>query len=177
MGAIAEQKPVKLIASIFFKDKKNLKPVEDRLRSLYGEIGVNEKMIPFDFTDYYYEEFGKPLIRKLICFNDIVDLENVPEIKIETNKIEDTMKINGKRSVNIDPGYITEAKLVLLTTKDYSHRIYIGNNIFAENTLYFQGDTFRSWPWTYPDYASSEMISYFNDIREVYMKDIHKNVH
>ena len=96
--------------------------------------------------------------------------EKAAEIKLITNRIEDRFRKDRKRTVNIDPGYVTEAKLVLLTTKDYTHRVYIGKRIFAESTLFFQDGTFKSWPWTYPDYASAEMVSYFNQVRELYMQ-------
>ena len=86
--------------------------------------------------------------------------------------MEDRSRSNGARTVNIDPGYITEAKLVLLTAKDFSHRIYQKDGIFAESTLFFQDHSFRPWPWTYPDYASAEMVEYFNQVRELYMADI-----
>jgi hypothetical protein len=72
------------------------------------------------------------------------------------------------RSVNIDPGYLDLAKLVLFSTKDYTHRIHVGKGIFAEVTLYFQDDSFNAWPWTYPDYKTKEYIGIFNTIRGIY---------
>ncbi len=172
MGVPLEQKPVKLVASIIFRDGELLKYAEKRLKALYGPAEQLSKSTSFDYTDYYYPEMGKPLKRKLICFKNLVNKEALNRIKLNTNKIENRTGVNGKRRVNIDPGYVTEAKLVLLTTKDYTHRIYLGRRIFAESTLFYQDGSFRPWPWTYPDYGSDGLIAYFNDVREIYIKNI-----
>lgn len=177
MGVILEQKPVKLITSIIFKEGDFLRSAEEELIKRYGVFEACEKTLPFDFTDYYDGEFGGPLMRKLRCFKDLVEHENIPAIKKHTNQIEDMLRVDNKRTVNVDPGYITEAKLVLLSTKDYIHRMYVGKNIFAEITLYFQDNKFNPWPWTYPDYASQDMLSYFKEVREMYMLDIRCKKH
>ncbi|MBD3425948.1 MAG: DUF4416 family protein [Candidatus Omnitrophica bacterium] len=171
MGVIVDQKPVKLIASIICREGESTSWVESSLVDEFGFLEGLTRKLPFDFTDYYQKEFGKPLERRFICFKRPVGLEKMPLVKIAANRIEDGFRQDGKRRFNIDPGYVTEAKLVLLTTKDYSHRIHIGNNIFAESTLHYQGGTFKSWPWTYPDYASKESIAYFNEVRELYALD------
>jgi len=170
MGKIFKQKKVKLVASIIFREDNMREKAEGKLRRLYGATEPLEKELPFDYTDYYSGEMGTSLKRKLICFKKLISKENVSKTKIRTNGIEGLFSREGKRTVNIDPGYITEAKLVLLTTKDYTHRIYVGKQIFAESTLYFCDGVFRSWPWTYPDYASEEMKSYFNDVRRLFIK-------
>ena len=174
MGSYITIKPVKLIASIIFKDDDLLPCVEEELESMSGCTESTTGIIPFDFTDYYHPEMGQPLKRKMVCFKELVDPENIALIKVKTNEIEDKFSVDGLRKVNIDPGYVTEAKLVLLTTKDYMHRIYLSDKIFAEITLYYQDGRFKAWPWTYPDYASEELISYFEGVRGTYMENINK---
>ncbi len=171
MGVLSEQRPVKLVSSIIFKEDKHLEEAERKLKRTYGQTESIERWLPFDKTDYYYEELGRPLRRKFICFKKLVKKDKIYKIKLVTNRIEDRLRRRGKRLVNIDPGYVTEAKLVLLTTKDYTHRVYVAGRIFAESTLFYQEDTFKPWPWTYPDYASAEAVAYFNEIRQLYMKD------
>lgn len=58
--------------------------------------------------------------------------------------------------VNIDIGFLTLENFVLATTKNYSHRIFIGQNIFADLTYHFHQGEFRSLPWTYPDYLDDQ---------------------
>ena len=51
------------------------------------------------------------------------------EIKLETNRWEEEYAARGRapepRPLNLDPGYLTPAKLVLASTKDFAHRIYL----------------------------------------------------
>ena len=171
MGVLEQQKPVKLFSSVIFQKQELAEKAIKELVNLYGELEDKELSAPFDYTDYYEEEMGKPLFRRLICFKNLIKKGGIAMVKHETNRIEEEFMVDGKRTVNLDPGYITEAKVVLLTTKDYTHRIYIGDKIFAESTLFFKDGSFASWPWTYPDYASQELKGYFNEARDLYMKN------
>jgi len=165
MGFLIGQKPVKLVVSIIYKDQEFLEHAESKLKKIYGGSELLEKILPFNYTKYYEKEFGTSLERKLICFKKLLNSDKIPGIKLKTNKIENSLSVKGKRTVNIDPGYITEAKLVLLTTKDYAHRVYLSGGIFAESALFFRNNTFNPWPWTYPDYRSKEVIDYCNKVR------------
>ncbi len=172
MGGLSARQPVKLISSLIFKDEEKLSRAEKSLVKIFGPVENDSTVFPFTYTDYYTKEFGPDLKRKIMTFRRLIMPDKAAEHKILTNKIEDKLRVNGKRTVNIDPGYITEAKLVLLTTKDYTHRIYVGKRIFAEVTLYYQDGSFRAWPWTYPDYASRELIAHFNGVRDGYLKEM-----
>jgi hypothetical protein len=174
MGKPSSHKPVKLVCSIIYRQEKDLKRAEGELLPVFGQIEPIVKTIDFDFTDYYCSEMGRPLERKLLCFKALVPVEGIQKVKLATNRIEERLGAEGKRTVNIDPGYLTEAKLVLLTTKDYNHRIYIGDGIFAESTLFYMDRAFCCWPWTYPDYASAGIRGYFESVRERYMVDVKK---
>ncbi len=172
MGETQEQAPVKLLASVIYRENEFLEYAEEALIKTFGAVGQLEEIYPFEFTDYYENEFGKELKRKILCFEKLVELENISDVKLRTNKMEMETCLDGKRRANIDPGYLTEAKLALLTTKDFMHRIYLGQGIFAENTLFYRNGSFCAYPWTYPDYAASDLISYFNKLREIYRKDL-----
>ncbi|KJJ83973.1 GTP-binding protein [Candidatus Omnitrophus magneticus] len=172
MGTLRKHKPVKLFVGLIFQNQHFADLAREELISLYGPIEEFSISFPFIQTDYYNEEFGLHLIRSFICFKNLSPAEDLWKIKIASNQIEEKFSDSGKRVINIDPGYITPAKLLLFTTKDYSHRVYIGNGIFTEVTLYFQKGSFKAWPWTYPDYAIEEVIKYFNTIRGIYMKSI-----
>ena len=171
MVKATRQKTVKLIASLIYRDSYMLDRAEKGLQRIYGPIETLEKTLSFDYTDYYFPEFGEPLWRKMICFRKVLSVENIFKVKLVTNALEDRLRERGKRTVNIDPGYVNDAKLVLFTTKDYVHRIHVGKSIFAESTLYFKEGSFQAWPWSYRDYASEEMLEYFNTVRSIYMKD------
>jgi hypothetical protein len=83
--------------------------------------------------------------------------------------MENHWRRNGRRRVNIDPGYVADMKLVLATTKDAAQRVHLGRGIYAEATLHFVSGCFQAQPHTYPDYAADEAIAFFNEVRARYM--------
>jgi hypothetical protein len=89
-----------------------------------------------------------------------------------TNDLEHEHSSNGKRVVNIDPGYLLHERFVLATGKNYSHRIYIGKGIYADLTLIYAKGGFKPLPWTYPDYASEIIITFLEQVRKKYTIDL-----
>jgi len=174
MGKIAPNKPVKLTIGFIFKDKQAFNKARLTLIKRFGTIDFESRVIPFTLTDYYREEFGNGLSKVFISFNKLVFPQQIVKIKILTNNIERKLTLAGRRLVNIDPGYLDLAKLVLASTKDYVHRIYLDRGIYAETTLFYQGRSFQGWQWTYPDFRTSEYINVFNHIRELYAQQSKK---
>ncbi len=168
MGEIKIPEPVKLICSIFAGQVKLLDEAQGVLEWIFGPIDYLSDLLPFDHTRYYEPEFGPGLMRRILAFERLIDPGALADIKRTTNNLELRWEMNGRRQVNIDPGYICLGKLVLASTKDHSHRIYLRDGIYAEVTLRFQGGRFQPWEWTYPDYASPAYCTMFERIREIY---------
>jgi hypothetical protein len=172
MGQIKEPKPVKLISSLFTADLELLQVARNKLSEIFGPADYESDLLPFDHTSYYAAEFGEELMRKIVAFAELVDPGRLAEIKRLTNDMEMGWAKEGKRRINLDPGYVSLAKLVLATTKNHGHRIYLGQGIYGEVTLRYRNKTFRPWEWTYPDYASPPYIVIFNYIRELYLAQL-----
>jgi len=177
MGEIRKHPPVKLIIGMMTPDPELFSSVEEILTQRFGVMDFCSNIMPFNFTDYYIKEMGENLLRKFISFEKFIQPEDIVEIKHFTNEVEKEFLADGtnKRRINLDPGYITAAKLILATTKDNIHRIYLHDGIFAEITLRVEGKTFRPWQWTYPDYQSEEYINLFNQIRQIYLQQLRSN--
>jgi len=175
MGRIKKQPPVKLITGFIFKDGEYFCKAKQGLRKSFGEIDFESQEIPFNHTDYYQKEFGHSLKRKFISFKRLITPQSIVETKIITNRIEVRLSKDSLRRINIDPGYIDMAKLVLASTKDFRHRIYLNKGIFAEIALFYQNKSFRPWEWSYPDYRTQEYFEIFNQIRKIYASQI-KNI-
>ncbi len=158
--------------SIIFKEKKILNAVMQELSSIFGQMDFASEILPFNFTDYYCKEMGKPLKRQFISFLKLISPETLPEIKHETNKVELKYSKDEKRQANIDPGYITAERLVLATGKNFTHRIYLRDGVYADLTLIYQNKDFRPLSWTYPDYASPGIREIFKQIREKYLSQL-----
>lgn len=175
MGKIIRSKPVKLVTGFIFKDELAFAQAKCRLLRRFGDVDFQSPVLSFNLTSYYKDEMGDGLKRVFISFKRLILPEDLPRIKVLTNKIESKLSQAGKRRVNIDPGYLDLPKLILASTKDYAHRIYLNKGIYAELTLTFQGKSFAPWQWTYPDYRSNEYIAIFNQIRELFSEQIKKD--
>jgi len=167
MGKITKPQAAKLIMSIFTQDVTLLKKTENILSRHFGTIDFHSGVIDFSQTQYYEEEFGKNLKREFISFKKLIKSENLWKAKILTNKIEERFAKNHKRRVNIDPGYLTQANLILASTKMFFHRIHMNKGIYQEVTMIYQDKTFKPLAWTYPDYQSKESIEIFTKIRNI----------
>jgi len=174
MGRIKRHPPVKLIIGFIFKEESVFQKATVLLKKRFGKIDFESQILPFTHTDYYAREFGKNLKRRFISFEKLVLPEDLPKIKIATNKIEQRLSSGTSRLINIDPGYLDLAKLILASTKDYKHRMYLNRGIYAEVTLFYQEKTFNPWEWTYPDYKTNEYIAIFNHIRGIYAEQVAK---
>jgi len=170
MGIVYPHHPVKLVIGLIGKEALFGK-AESLLSKKFGKTDFASKIIDFTFTDYYAQEMGECLQRQFLSFAHPIKPTELARIKLYTNRLEKTkFSERGKRALNIDPGYLTLSKLVLATTKDHQHRIYLGNGIFAEVTLRFRGKSFAKWEWTYPDYYTQDYIRIFNHIRNNLIK-------
>jgi len=168
----------KLVVSVFMKDKGLFDPIFHSLEKICGPVDMMSKWLDFDFTDYYYKEMGEPLFRRLVAFKTLIDQEDLSSIKLKTNEIEkehiDPTQIDkAMRRVNIDPGYLLPSRFILATGKDYSHRIYIGKQIYADLTLMYTKQGFKTLEWTYPDYASESVFRFLGQVRQKYVLDLH----
>jgi hypothetical protein len=160
---------VKLIVSLFSGEKDALGDALQALSEKYGQVDFISAPAPFAYTDYYTKEFGGSLIRRLIAFQRLIRPDSLPDIKLWTNSLECRLSAEGRRKVNVDPGYLAKPHLILATGKGYSHRPYLRDGIYADLTLVYRNKAFHTLPWTYPDYADREMIGMLTRIREKYI--------
>lgn len=176
MGEIREVKSVLYFASIIYRMENAFKEGLANLLETLGETEEITEEMEFSHTDYYKDEMGENLKRRLLLFKSLRKREELPNIKIKTNEIEKRLSNRGNRTVNIDPGYITLENVILATTKNYTHRIYLGGGIYGDLTLIFKGGTYRPLEWTYPDYASQQIISIFNKWRTILKDSLRKEM-
>ena len=165
-------RPAKLVIGFFLKEKKIGGGVIKALVEKFGPIDMASSWFPFDFTTYYHDETGIPLFRRLFGFKKLIQQQDLAQIKVTTNSLEQQYASGGKRPVNIDPGYLLHERFVLATGKNYSHRIYIGKGIYADLTLIYAHGRFEPLPWTYPDYASKNIIDFLEKGRKKYGVDV-----
>ena len=168
MGKANQPAPVKLVVGMFSGNEALLGVARSHLEERFGPTDYQSHTLPFDHTDYYTPEFGPGLLREFTAFRDLIDPGALADVKLDTNALEQELAQFGKRRINLDPGYVSLSKLVLATTKDHGHRVYLDKGIYAEITLRFKDKRFRPWEWTYPDYRTPEYLRIVEEIRGIY---------
>ena len=175
MLTLSKPKKCKLIFAFIYSSEELYKKAKNSIIKRLGKIDFESPILEFKFTDYYKEEMGSNLKRRFISLKKLIDPQKIVEIKLFSIRLEKKLAILNKRRVNIDPGYLNEAKLVLSTTKDFSHRIYLGRKIFAEVTLIYRNKDFQDLPWTFPDYRTKTYKDILKKIRHIYREQTRKS--
>lgn len=170
MGDVISQRPVLLIAAVFSRHVAALDWARARFAAARGPIALESPHFEHRETTYYEKSMGPDLRKMFLASETLIDPGALPDLKLEANRWEeeyrDSHSHDEARPLNIDPGYITEAKLVLASTKDRDHRIYLAHGIFAEVTLHFARGIWQTRPWTYPDYQRADYHEFFTRCRE-----------
>lgn len=169
MGDISQHKPVLLIAAVTSRHDVAFEWAAARATEAWGPIVKRSPIFDFTETDYYAATMGEDLRKQFLAFENLFAPEQIADTKHRSNDWESEFKSRfdfpEQRPINIDPGYVSEAKLVLVTTKDRDHRIYLRDGIFAEVTLHFRGRQWTHQRWTYPDYQRADFQEFFTECR------------
>jgi B12-binding domain/radical SAM domain protein len=172
----AKPKRVKIFCGLIGRDE-SIRDVLEHLIGEFGEVDCETDVREFDSTEYYAEEMGCGLKRKWIGFAPLRERGYLARAKHLCVELELKLASDGNRTINIDPGYVDDAQVVLATTKNFAHRLYIGMGYYAEPTLiYVKGERgYRPLEWTYPDYKTVRALRFFRDARCEYLRQVKQN--
>jgi len=170
--------PVKLVCGVIASSDLFFDLAIRRLEELFGPADARGPRCAFDLTDYYENQMGPGLSRMFLSFERLIRPEDLSDIKLRTNALE--FEIQGhfheeKRIVNLDPGYLTPAALVMATAKDFSHRIPLQKGIYAHLELLFHKNSLQSLSWTYPDFRGDMYQAFFLEVRKIYISQLSQN--
>jgi hypothetical protein len=142
-----------------------------RLSHVFGAIERESASFDFYYTDYY-SNISPELSRCFFSFEGLT----IPKlarwkkaaVALELRSAEG--RSGGVRRVNVDPGYLDGARLVLASTKDNAHRVYIDEGIFAEVTLRRRKSGWEGLPYTFPDFASGIYDVFLETVRQDWLR-------
>ncbi len=175
--------PVQFFIGVIAKDESLMEKVKESFANKWDIVQPESARLDFDnFTEYYKPEMGTGLIRVWFPLEKKESEEDTPEEPFERlgqpedlvrlkwicTAIEINLANEGTRRVNLDPGYLTEAKIILASFKDFAHRIYLTQGVFADMQLVFKGGKFIPREWTFSDYQTAEAQRFFLKLRELY---------
>jgi hypothetical protein len=169
MGNIHLPPSAMLVLAAFSRYDEALDWARDQAERHWGPALASERF-EFTETDYYEPTMGPGLRKQFLAFERPMDPASLVDWKIETNAWEEQYARQAShpelRPLNLDPGYLTLAKLVLASTKDHAHRIYLGRGIYAEVTLIYQHGRWLPREWTFPDYRRGDYHEFFDRCRK-----------
>jgi len=172
MGTPQSPVPVKLLFGLLAASDALLAEASATLAVRFGAIDASSVPVDWNASPYYRDEMGPAIRRQFVSIAALLAPGKLAGLKQLANTLEDTWRTGVRRQVNIDPGYLSATKLVLASTKDAAHRIYLSGGIYAEATLLFSDGTFRAHAHTYPDYTAADAIAFFNRVRAVYLAQL-----
>lgn len=169
MGAVSSPHPVLLLIAVSSRYQAALDWAREKITNEFGTLGAVSEAFAFTETDYYTATMGDDLLKQFVVPAQAIDPGRLSAIKRLTNdwEVEYAKQADHPetRPLNLDPGYLTLAKLVLASTKDHAHRIYLCDGIYAEVTLSYRGKAWQPFDWTYPDYRRADFQQFFTESR------------
>lgn len=174
MGAISQPNRVLPLIAVFSQYPEAIQWAEETIARNWGPLYKKSIAFDFDNTNYYDPTMGPGLKKQFFTLTELMDPGTLIDWKVQSNAWEEEYAALANkpepRPLNIDPGYIDLGKLVLASTKDYCHRLYLGKGIYAEITLQFRNGVWQSHQWTFPDYQRADYQLFFTDVRQ-YLHD------
>ncbi|MGO8751888.1 MAG: DUF4416 family protein [Thermoguttaceae bacterium] len=158
------------LLAAFSRHEEALRWGRERAVEAWGCVALASLEFDFRETNYYEPTMGPDLRKVFWAFTQPIDPGRLVELKLQTNAWEAQYAALGRhaepRPLNLDPGYLTLGKLVLASTKDFAHRIYLGQGIFAEITLFFRHRRWEHHEWTFADYRRDDYQQFFSQCRD-----------
>ena len=170
MGVPTPPSPVLLLLAAFSRYDAALSWGRDRGVEAFGPVALESPTFAFDPTEYYQPTMGSGLRKVFYVFRELTEPARLVDVKLQTNAWErqyaELERHEEPRPLNLDPGYLTLGKLVLASTKDFAHRIYLDHGIYAEVTLQYRHGRWEHHQWTFADYRSEDYQRFFSACRE-----------
>ncbi len=171
MSKTLQQSNAVIIIAFMYKDSKIYKQVCDEFIETLGAIEKEAEPFDFSHSSYYESEMGTGLKKSLVAFSTLQKRDKLVDIKHIANDIEKKYSEDDRRQINIDPAILTLENFVLATNKNFTHRIYLKDNIFADLTLvYKKKKGYSPLEWTYLDYKSDYVVSFLNEVRSLFFE-------
>lgn len=156
---------VKPFCGMIFAERRYRDQAVKRLEAHLSLLDCESDIMPFHYTDYYAAEMGSPLFRCFVAFTEPVDPQFLPGCKRMTMELEKEFSLEGKRRINLDPGYLSLASMVIATAKNHCHRIPLNDGVYAHLEYVVRKGCLQPLEWTYPDFRSPQYMAFFNGLR------------
>ena len=172
MSTIKPPAPVALFVAALYAPSFSDAAAAALVAEHFGAAMLPGPVFDFTFSTYYAAEMGPSLRKAFFVLDRMIDPAELPDWKLRAMALEEQHARDGKRTINLDPGYVEAPKFVLATAKNFAHRIYLGRGVYADVQLYVRDGKFQTNTWTYPDYKLPEHLRFFELARAKYFEKV-----
>jgi hypothetical protein len=172
MARPSPYEPVVYFCALLARSDFTLREAESALAERFGEIELRCGPWRFTDTDYYAPQIGNDLLRSFVSFDRLGSPEDLPAAKLFTNALEERLAVASghPRPLNIDPGYLGLAQMVLASAKPFAHRVPLSGGIHAQLEYLFRHGGASFLEWTFPEYRRAEVVDFFLRLRQHYKR-------
>lgn len=164
--------PVKYLVAVLFRTAEHLALARSELVARWGDIDYEGADHEFDVTDYYAPELGAPLYRRIVSFASLYPPTLIVDMKLECNAIEDALALDGRRTVNLDAGYLDHNKYLLASAKEAGQKVYLDKGIYADLSGRYKAGKYQPFEWSFPDFRDGRYDRELVAIRQRYMRQL-----
>jgi hypothetical protein len=159
------------VVSILLSAGEPAGAAREALERRFGPIAMESGTYPFDLSDYYSPEMGECLTRRWLCFSTLLDPSQLPSWKHDCTLLEAGFADGeGRRKVNLDPGYLDNGKLVLASFKSAPDKLYIGSGVWAHTCLRYRFGAFEAPDHSFPDFRDGRFNGFLTDARKEFQR-------
>ena len=159
----------KRIVGILTADSALGRDTEARLP---GAVERRSLVHPFTQTRYYEPEMGSNLSRWFVSLSGLLPLSQAAGWKQDLQELEGHWRIEGRRRVNLDAGYLDLHRVVLLSHKEGPQKLYLREGVWADLVLQKTKGGYASFPWTFPDLKTGQYDDFLLEVRADYKRQL-----
>jgi hypothetical protein len=160
--------PVLRLCSCLTSKRELLPRLESELIHRFGPLAMKSPVFSFEISNYYEREMGGELERHWYVFEHLFGAEGLADYRLATASIEEALSLDGKRGVNLDPGYLDLGKLVLASRKEAPDKIYLGRGVWAHTCLRYRDGGFTAPDHSFPDFRDGRFDRFMQEARRLY---------
>jgi hypothetical protein len=172
MAKVEAPLPVKYLIAVLYHDPDRFASVKVELTRRWGAIDFEGADHHFDVTDYYEPEMGTPLMRRLLAFEQLQPPTLLVDMKLACNDIEDAFAAAGRRTVNLDAGYLDHNKYLLASAKEAGQKVYLDKGIYADLSGRYRAGKYQPFEWSFPDFRDGRYDAELLAVRKLYLEQI-----